>query len=84
MEEAVSFNPIICLFAEPKNILNFITTLFSLGLKDVKVSLVELEGYGLKEFMDFLQKDICLIGLKYTKLKLMPIVFKTLSDFDKN
>ena len=45
----------------------------------------ELEGYGLKRIYGFLaERYLSYWFKKYTKFKLMPIVFKDISDFDKN
>ena len=86
MEESVSFNPHNMFICRTKEHLKlYYDSLFPWLERCESEFGFELEGYGLKRIYRFLaERYLSYWFKKYTKFKLMPIVFKDISDFDKN
>ncbi len=84
LENSVSFNPHNMFICKSKTILNsYYESLFPWLERCEKVFGFELEGYGLKRIYGFLaERYMSYWFQKYTKFKLMPIVFKDISEFD--
>jgi len=86
MEDTVSFNPHNMFICRTKEHLKlYYDSLFPWLERCESEFGFELEGYGLKRIYGFLaERYLSYWFKKYTKFKLMPIVFKDISDFDKN
>ena len=83
MENCVSFNPHNMFICKSKKILkDYYDSLFPWLERCEKEFGFELTGYGLKRMYGFLaERYMSYWFQKYTNFKLMPIIFKDLSDF---
>ena len=83
MEESVSFNPhnmFICKSKE--NLQRYYDSIFPWLERCEREFGFDLEGFGLKRIYGFLaERYMSYWFKKYTKSKLMPIIFKDVSDF---
>ena len=86
MEDSVSFNPHNMFICKSKEKLQlYYDSIFPWLERCEKEFGFELEGFGLKRIYGFLaERYMSYWFKKYTKFKLMPIVFKDVSDFYKN
>ncbi len=86
MEDSVSFNPHNMFICKSKKQLQlYYDSIFPWLERCEKEFGFELEGFGLKRIYGFLaERYMSYWFKKYTKFKLMPIVFKDVSDFYKN
>ena len=86
MKESVSFSPhnmFIC--KNKKHLKLYYDSLFPWLERCEKEFGFDLEGYGLKRIYGFLaERYMSYWFKKYTNFKLMPIIFKDVSDFQKN
>ncbi len=83
VEKEVSFNPHNMFICKSKNILNnYYDSLFPWLKRCEKEFGFNLHGYGLKRIYGFLaERYLSYWFKKYTKFKIMPIIFKDISDF---
>jgi hypothetical protein len=84
LDNSVSFNPHNMFICKSKKILNnYYESLFPWLERCEKEFGFELEGYGLRRIYGFLaERYMSYWFQKYTKYKLMPIIFKDISDLD--
>ena len=86
MENSVSFNPHNMFICKNKKILElYYNSLFPWLERCENIFGFDLDGYGLKRIYGFLaERYMSYWFRKYTKFKIIPIVFKDLSDFKNN
>ena len=86
MEDSVSFNPHNMFICKSKEHLQlYYDSIFPWLERCEKEFGFELKGFGLKRIYGFLaERYMSYWFKKYTKFKLMPIIFKDVSDFYKN
>ena len=84
LDNSVSFNPHNMFICRKKKILmGYYNSVFPWLAKCEKLFGFDLEGYGLKRIYGFLaERYMSFWFKKYTKFRLMPIIFKDISDFD--
>ena len=83
VENSVSFNPHNMFICKSKKTLEqYYNSIFPWLTRCEKIFWFELDGYGLKRIYGFLaERYMSYWFKKYTKFKIMPIIFKDLSDF---
>ena len=83
VENSVSFNPHNMFICKSKKTLEqYYNSIFPWLTRCEKIFGFELDGYGLKRIYGFLaERYMSYWFKKYTKFKIMPIIFKDLSDF---
>ena len=83
LNNSVSFNPHNMFICKSKNILNsYYNSLFPWLTRCENEFGFDLEGYGLKRIYGFLaERYLSYWFKKYTKYKMLPIVFKDISEF---
>ena len=86
MEDSVSFNPHNMFICKSKEHLQlYYDSIYPWLERCEKEFGFELKGFGLKRIYGFLaERYMSYWFKKYTKFKLMPIIFKDVSDFYKN
>ena len=84
LEQSVSFNPHNMFICKSKKILKAYYESVFPWLEDCEKEFgFNLEGYGLKRIYGFLaERYMSYWFKKYTNFKIMPILFKDISDFD--
>ena len=84
VNNSVSFNPHNMFICKSKKLLKlYYESLFPWLERCEEIFGFDLEGYGLKRIYGFLaERYMSYWFMKYSKFKLMPILFKDISDFD--